>query len=82
MIASVVATLRDDAGSLSKTLGEIGALPHIELGGYTAASRRIPIVIDSRDQAEMESTTLWLQERDGVVFVDVVFVHFDDPTDV
>ena len=42
----------------------------------------LPITIEADDSEKMEATTRWLQSLQGVEFVDVVFVHFEEsPTD-
>lgn len=48
----------------------------IELGHRRG--RRVPIVVDSPDRHADQQIWGWLNELPGVVFVDVVFVHFDD----
>ena len=78
MIAGVVATLSDDARHSNATIGAMKSSPNMEVGEFTETSRRIPITIDSADQDEMEAMTRWLQDRPGVLFVDVVFVHFEE----
>lgn len=82
MIASVVATLSDDAGRLEKTLGQFRSSPQIQVGDVTDASRRIPMTIDSPDRDDIEVVTRWIQGCSGVLFVDVVFVHFEDSQEV
>ena len=78
MIASVVATLTDDVQQSQSTLDDIVARPEIEIGEVNPTERRIPLTIDSPDRNDVESVTRWLQEQPGVVFVDVVFVHFEE----
>ena len=78
MIASVVVSLDDRAGRRLDTLNEIRCANQIELGGYTHECRRIPLTIDSPDRDDIEAVTRWLQDRQGVLSVDVVFVHFED----
>ena len=78
MIASVVVTLSDNATTLSNTLVDIKSAPQIEAGEFADESRRIPMTIDSSSRNDIEAVTRWLQDRPGVLFVDVVFVHFED----
>lgn len=77
MIASVMATLDNDCGSLQHVIDEIAKLPNVEVGEVEIDSRRIPIVIDSPDPSSLEDMTRRLQGCRGVAFVDVVFVHFE-----
>ncbi len=78
MIASVVVSLNDRAGRRQDTLNEIRSSNQIELGGYTHECRRIPLTIDSPNREDIEAVTRWLQDRQGVLSVDVIFVHFED----
>lgn len=78
MIASVVATLDVDDGTLQQVADQISGLPNVEVGEFVAASRRLPIAIDSPNPSALEELTHNLQEMPGVAFVDVVYVHFED----
>ncbi len=78
MIASVVATLTDDARQLQATLAELSARPEFELGEFATNARRIPLTIDAPPRSKIEDLTKWIGSRAGVAFVDVVFVHFDE----
>ena len=77
MIASVVATLEDPEDNLQGFIEEVSKLPGVELGRLETNARRVPMTIDSFDPEALEETTRRLQECRGVVFVDVVFVHFE-----
>ena len=81
MIASVVATLEDPEGDLQRVIAEISQIPYVETGDVGAYPHRLPITIDSPDPNSLEETTRRLQECRGVVFVDVVFVHFEDESE-
>ncbi|MDC0935818.1 hypothetical protein OAS39_05995 [Pirellulales bacterium] len=81
MIASVVATLQECAGSVPDIIGEISKLSGVEIGEFDAAARRVPITIDSPAADAIEDTTRRLGECHGVAFVDVVFVHFEDESE-
>ena len=78
MIASVVATLDVDDGSLPQITDQIAGLPNVEAGDFVAASCRLPIAIDSPNPAALEELTRELQKIPGVAFVDVVYVQFED----
>ena len=76
MISSVIAKF--EVGSeLETTIHEIANHPHLDVGDVIE-QRLLPITIDAPGRLETESTTRWLQSREGVEFVDVVFVHFED----
>jgi hypothetical protein len=77
MISSVIAKLSPGESDLKKTLDEIAAHPDLEVGALID-NRLLPVTIDSTGKQAMENTTRWLQARDGVEFIDVVFVHFGD----
>lgn len=77
MIASLVATLDKNVCNLQDTIEEISRIPDVELCDSGIASHRLPVMIDSRDPNALEETTRRLQQCRGVVFVDVVFVHFE-----
>ena len=81
MIASVVATLDYDNGGLQSVIDEIANLPNVEVGEVGIDSLRIPIAIDSPDPNSLEDMTRRLQGYQGVAFVDVVFVHFEDESE-
>jgi hypothetical protein len=82
MIAGVVATLTDDAFRLKTTLDEFVSRPGIEVGKFHATDRRISLTIDSPGRSDMEDLTDWIRSRQGVAFVDVVCVHFEETDDV
>lgn len=77
MISSVIAKLTQAEPTLGTTVQEIASHPHLEVGELIE-KRLLPVTIDAPDHEEMESTTRWLQSLEGVEFVDVVFVHFED----
>lgn len=78
MIASVVVTLEPDSRPVQEVLDEMALLPEVEVGDSTSHPRRVPLTIDSSDPDGLEIVTRRLEECPGVMFVDVVFVHFDD----
>lgn len=77
MISSVIARLSAEPCSHAATIDQIAAHPNMETGELID-NRLLPITIDSPNKHEMENMTRWLQARDAVEFVDVVFVHFED----
>ncbi len=84
MIASVVATLDECADRLPATIDAVTRTAQIEVGEFNGDSRRIPLTIDSASREDMEAVTRTLQDIPGILFVDVVFVHFeesDQPTE-
>lgn len=78
MIASAVVTLEPDTRPLQDVVDEISRHPHVQVGDATSHPRRIPVTIDAPGPGGLEKLTHRLQECDGVMFVDVVFVHFED----
>ncbi len=74
MIASVVVTL--SPGTAESVCKRLASRPGIELGEKVA--QRIPLTIECDDRGGMEDTTRWIQDQKGVLFVDVVFVHFEN----
>ena len=81
MIAGVVATLTDDAIRLKTTLDEFVSRPELEVGKFHSTDRRISLTIDLPQRSGVEDLTDWIRSRRGVVFVDVVCVHFEDTDD-
>jgi len=81
MIASVVATLEENAGRVPNIIKEISKLSGVEIGEIDKAARRVPITIDSPVADAIEETTRRLQECQGVAFVDVVFVHLENESE-
>lgn len=82
MIASVVVSLDVDKQLQQKTLAEISARPDMELGMIDAATNRLPVTIESLNRREMGDATEWLKTLQGALFVDVVFVHFEEESGV
>ena len=76
MISSVIAKFRPGQTELAGIVDEISAHPNLEVGALID-DRMLPITIDAADNCETETVTQWLQGREGVEFVDVVFVHFE-----
>ena len=82
MIASLVATLDKDIADLSEIVSRISCIPGVELSDAKAVIHRFPVMIDSPDPDSLEEITRRLQQIPGVAFVDVVFVHFEDESDI
>jgi nitrate reductase NapAB chaperone NapD len=80
MIASVVATLEPDGRPHQDVINEIAQIPNVEIGDATAHPRRVPITIDSPGPGALEQLTRRLEQCSDVMFVDVVFVHFENET--
>ncbi len=77
MISSVIAKLNCDRVAAQRVIEEITSHPELSVGELIDG-RMLPITIDSHDNVEMETTTRWILAVDGVIFVDVVFVHFEE----
>ena len=82
MIASVVLTLDVSQRPAEETLAEIGKRQDIEVGDVVGESNRVPLTIESNSRQGMTEATAWLQELTGSMFVDVVFVHFEEESGV
>ena len=78
MIASVVATLSPDAPPLPAIIEELNSISGVTVGDPAPDSRRLPITIDSSAPRALQKITDQLQTSEGIAFVDVVFVHFED----
>jgi len=78
MISSVVATLNTDTELQGQTVQEIASYSGIKIGTPNADGRRIPVTIESHSRRGVENATEWLRTREGVLMVDVIFVHFED----
>ncbi|MFT5303488.1 MAG: nitrate reductase NapAB chaperone NapD [Mariniblastus sp.] len=78
MISSLIARLNVDARPLAATISEIESQPGIEIGELVD-NRLLPVTLESPGSHEMENTTRLIQSLTGVDFVDVVYVHFDEP---
>lgn len=55
---------------------EIGDHPDFELG--EVQGKKLPVVLDTKNQEENKQCLEWLYQIKGVAFVDVVFVHLDE----
>ena len=77
MIASVVARLIADPAKSQAVLDAIKLRPEMEIGELTRG-HLLPVTIEADDGELMEQATQWLNSLEDVLFVDVVFVHFED----
>ena len=82
MIASLIATLDKRIADLSEIVSRISRIPGVELGEAKASGHRLPVTIDSPDRDSLEAITRRLQQIPGVAFVDVVYGHFEDESDI
>jgi len=78
MIASVVVTLDKNTSNYRETLHQISLIPCVSIDRPAEFQVRVPVMIDSTGPYVLEEITRCLQSIPGVVFVDVVFVHFED----
>ena len=77
MISSVIARLGSNSTNVESLINEITSRGGLEVGELIDG-RLLPITIDASNGQDMEATTRWLQELNGIDFVDVVFVHFEE----
>ena len=77
MIASVIAKLVGEKDVRDQAVSDIASHPAMESGQLTE-DRLLPVTIDTASEGEMQTVTRWLQSLDGVGFVDVVYVHFEN----
>ena len=76
MIASLVATLKQDEGSsFEDTLMRLRQRKQIETGQLYGA--RLPMTIEAEDTHELESLTQWVQDLKGILHVDIIFASFE-----
>lgn len=74
-IGALVVTLTDDALAAADALREVEADPRFTVGPREGA--RVAVVLEADDAAASEAAWDWLRARPGVVFVDLVQVHFE-----
>ncbi|MEQ1904638.1 MAG: hypothetical protein ABL888_10660 [Pirellulaceae bacterium] len=76
MIASVVAQI-DRQLTDSIRLGDaVESRVGIEVG--EACGPKVPLTIEAIDGRELEVATEWLRSLPGVMYVDVIYVNFDE----
>jgi nitrate reductase NapAB chaperone NapD len=76
-ISGLVLTLAEDATRRQAALAALEQHPAIRVG--QPAGHRLPIVVETADSQEDVQIWDWLHTLPGVVLVDVVMVHFDQP---
>ena len=75
MTAGVVATLDRAVPGFNQSIKAIESRPDVELG--QAICSRLPMTIEAIDAQGLESVTNWLLNLNGIVLIDVVFVHYE-----
>ncbi len=75
MICSVAIRIDSNPAIAENAIAEIQNQDSIETG--TRNGQVLPAVIDTPDPVAMEDITRWIQELDGVIHVDVVYVDFE-----
>ena len=77
MISSVIAKFNCDEQVRQQAMKQIAR--HSALGmGELIEGRNLPITIEAVGNQETEEITRWIMSLDGVDFVDVVYVCFED----
>lgn len=77
MISSVIAKLNCASEKCLQLIDELAAHPAIEVGDIVGG-HSLPATIDASGNRETEEITRWMLGLDGVAFVDVVCVHFEE----
>lgn len=77
MISSVIAKLNCDTKECMQLTEKLSAHPALEVGEIVGG-HSLPITIDTSGNQETEAITRWMLQQDGISFVDVVFVHFEE----
>lgn len=77
LISSLVLTLADEPAPRAAAIARLRAHPALELGEVN--DRWLPAAMEAADDRESRALHDWIGALPGVVFVDVVAVHFDDP---
>jgi len=75
-ISSLAITLSRDSALAEAARRALDTEACIEIGDRVG--HRLPVVVDTVDRNEDRRVWEWLNGLDGVEFVDVVFIHFDD----
>ena len=76
MVLGLVVHLSPGEQSVRETLAAIDEQPAIEPGVLHGS--RLPVVVEAADSADSHRLTDWLHDLNGVVHVDVTYVHFGD----
>ena len=75
MTAGVVATLDMAVPGFEQSISAIESRSDVEMG--QAICSRLPLTIEASDAQGLELITNWLLNLNGIVHVDVVFVHYE-----
>ena len=78
-VSSMIVTLAHEDAACTVALRQLRAHPAIELG--EGDDHRFPIVVDTPDADADREVWAWLNDLEGVAFVDLVSVYFDDGDD-
>ena len=81
MIAGLVATIEPAGMSLKDIIADISSLSLVEVGEVDNNATRIPMTVEASAPDALEEITQRIGDCCGVVFVDVVYVHFEDEAD-
>lgn len=77
MITSgLVITLSADARLATRVVARLGARPEFTAGERNG--RWLPVAMEAGDAAQSRALHDWLRALPGVVFVDIVYVNFDE----
>lgn len=75
-ISGLLITLDRDRSQRASALAALRDHPSIDVGD--GEDHRVPIVVDTLSSDEDRTVWEWLHELPGVMFVDVVYVYFDE----
>jgi hypothetical protein len=76
MTSGIVVHFKDDSPESASTVEAISTTLAFTLGEMRASG--LSLALEAQDSAESERWLEWLRARDGVIGVEVVFVHWDD----
>ena len=76
MIGSAVLTLEPDSNLIESIMRQLDREDAIETGNLIGY--KLPITMEAENPASLESLTKWIQQMDGVQFVDIAFVSLSD----
>lgn len=77
MISSLLVHLKNNT---ENAVASIRARPEFELGPRQDCL--LPLVLETADSYASRALFRWLNELPDVAFVDVTYVHFEEPTSV
>lgn len=75
-ISGLVLSLTNDA-VMDDLVVRLSTDPRIDVGA--SHGKRLPVVLDTADSAEDRELWRWIRSQPGVCYVDVSFIHFDEP---